>query len=74
MTEPENCADARPGEVYATADVLVLIRRTTGRPRTWPERHSYRYARFPFTRPLGARAVLNLAGRPVLFPEPVPES
>ncbi|WP_327073072.1 hypothetical protein OG196_12390 [Kitasatospora purpeofusca] len=74
MTEPENCADARPGEVYATADVLVLIGRTTGRPRTCTERHSYQYARFPFTRPLGDQVVLNLAGRPVVFPEPVPES
>nr|BEK65291.1 hypothetical protein KPHV_25180 [Kitasatospora purpeofusca] len=74
MIDPENCADARPGEVYATADVLVLIGRTTGRPRTCPEPSSSQYPRFAFTRPLGDRAVLNLAGRPVLFPALVPES
>ncbi|MFD4904437.1 hypothetical protein [Kitasatospora purpeofusca] len=74
MIEPENCADARPGEVYGTADVLVLIGRTTGRPRSCTGPGSVQYPRFPFTRPLGDRAVLNLAGRPVLFPELVPES
>ncbi|MFJ4090450.1 hypothetical protein ACIPYS_02605 [Kitasatospora sp. NPDC089913] len=73
MVRPENCADARPGEVYATADVLVLIGRTTGRPRTCPEPSNAQYPRFAFTRPLGDRVVLNLAGRPVLFPELVPE-
>ncbi|WP_405004198.1 hypothetical protein OHV13_07300 [Kitasatospora purpeofusca] len=73
MIEPENCADARPGEVYGTADVLVLIGRTTGRPRTCPGTGTVQYPRFTFTRPLGDRVVLNLAGRPVLFPELLPE-
>ncbi len=74
MIQRENCADARPGEVYGTADVLVLIGRTTGRPRTCTGPGGVQYPRFPFTRPLGNRAVLDPAGRPVLFPELVPES
>ncbi|MFE6749642.1 hypothetical protein ACFVGM_27610 [Kitasatospora purpeofusca] len=57
--------------VVATAsrtDVLVLIGRTTGCPRTCPEPCGSQYTRFAFTRPLGDRVVLNLAGRPVHFP------
>ncbi|MFJ8429992.1 hypothetical protein ACIQ9P_01690 [Kitasatospora sp. NPDC094019] len=73
MIEPENCADARPGEAYGTSEALVLVGRTTGRPRTCPGPYSYQYARFPFSGPLGERVVLNLAGRPVLFPELLPE-
>ncbi|MFD8697226.1 hypothetical protein [Kitasatospora purpeofusca] len=70
---PRNCAEALPGAVYETADVLVLVGRTTGRPGDC-ETRSGRYPRFAFARPLGDRVVLNLAGRPVLFPELVPES
>ncbi|WP_406114053.1 hypothetical protein [Kitasatospora purpeofusca] len=64
---PRNCAEALPGAVYETADVLVLVGRTTGRPGDC-EARTARYTRFSFTRPLGDRVVLNLAGRPVLFP------
>ncbi|MFF2656598.1 hypothetical protein ACFVUH_04470 [Kitasatospora sp. NPDC058032] len=66
---PHDCADALPGAVYETADVLVLIGRTTGRPTDCEPNGAGRSALFRFTRPLGDRVVLNLAGRPVYFPE-----
>lgn len=65
---PRDCADALPGAVYETADVLVLVGRTTGRPADCGPYGGSREARFRFARPLGDRVVLNLAGRPVSFP------
>ncbi|GAA1399017.1 hypothetical protein GCM10009639_38180 [Kitasatospora putterlickiae] len=65
---PGNCAAPLPGATYGTADVLVLIGRTDGRPVDCGTTGYGREARFRLTEPLGARVVLNLAGRPVHFP------
>ncbi|MER6362899.1 hypothetical protein [Kitasatospora sp. NPDC001527] len=65
---PGNCAGPLPGAVYGTADVLVLIGRTDGRPTDCEPNGAGREARFRLTGPPGNRVVLNLAGHPVLFP------
>ncbi|MFF2950781.1 hypothetical protein ACFVVU_05435 [Kitasatospora sp. NPDC057965] len=62
------CARLLPGEVYETADVLVLVGRVD-RPADCEPPGFLEDVRFRSARPVGDRVVLNLAGRPILFPE-----
>ncbi|MEV6973534.1 hypothetical protein [Kitasatospora sp. NPDC093806] len=65
---PRDCAEALPGAVYETAAVVVLVGRTTGRPGDCGSYGPGRDSRFRFAHPPGDRVLLNLAGRPLLFP------